>query len=200
MWTIVSLICQAKEKITLINVMLQFISELYIFVVYILTIIKQNGVVFHSYIGEGALIIFLYLKKEILVVIFLKCTIWDTVLLNNSSLLPLYNGNVCPKTGHMIHTHPTMQAALIQHINYKRAAHQSVCICHALFSPLSWNADTTSQPVNKPVYIKHNIFSCKYNCMLELLGLPLVLHILQTFSISLKAMHLLTPIRPKWWS
>jgi hypothetical protein len=73
-------------------------------------------------------------------------------------------------------------------------------VCHALFSPLSWNADTTSQPVNRPVYVKHNIFSCKYNCMLELLGLPLVLHILQTFSISLKAMHLLTPIRPKCWS
>ena len=62
---------------------------------------------------------------------------------------------------------------------------------------LSWNADTTSQPVNRPEYVKHNIFSCKYNCMLEHLGLPLVLYILQTFSISLKAMHLLTPIRPK---
>jgi hypothetical protein len=47
--------------------------------------------------------------------------------------------------------------------------------------------DTTSQPVNRPVYVKHNILSCKYNCMLELLGLSLVLHILQTFFISLKA-------------
>jgi hypothetical protein len=61
-----------------------------------------------------------------------------------------------------------------------------------------WGQET--QPVNRPVYVKHNIFLCKYNCMPELLGLPLVLHILQTFSISLKAMHLLTPIRPKWWS
>jgi hypothetical protein len=73
-------------------------------------------------------------------------------------------------------------------------------ICHELFSPLSWNADTTSQPVNRPVYVKQNILSCKYNCMLELLRLPLVLHILQMFFMSLKAMHLLMPIRPKWWS
>ena len=34
----------------------------------------------------------------------------------------------------MIHPHPTMQAALIQHINYKRATHQSVCI---------WGQETT---------------------------------------------------------
>jgi hypothetical protein len=46
--------------------------------------------------------------------------------------------------------------------------------------------------------VKHHIFSCKYNCMLEFLGLPLVLHILETFSISLKEMYLLKPIRPKW--
>jgi hypothetical protein len=39
-----------------------------------------------------------------------------------------------PKTGHMTHPHPTTQAALIQHINYKRAAHQSVCI---------WEQETT---------------------------------------------------------
>jgi hypothetical protein len=74
-------------------------------------------------------------------------------------------------------------------------------VCHALLSPLSWKTDMTSQPVNRPVYVKHKIFSCKYNCMLELLGLPLVLHILQMFSISLQAMHdVLTLIRPKWWS
>jgi hypothetical protein len=41
-----------------------------------------------------------------------------------------------------------------------------------------------------------NTISSRVKCMLEPLGLPLVLHILETFSISLKAMHLLTPIRP----
>ena len=44
------------------------------------------------------------------------------------------------------------------------------------------------------------LFSCKYNCMLELFGLPLELHILQTSSISLNAMYSLKPIRPKWWN
>jgi hypothetical protein len=38
------------------------------------------------------------------------------------------------------------------------------------------------------------LFSCKYNCMLERLRLPLVLHILQTSSISLNALYLLKPI------